>query len=384
MNDLLRDDSRQMRKVKVLFFIYQMGGGGAARTLLNILNHLDRTVFTPILVTLNFNGAYEGDLKSDVTLIKLATKRLRGSILPLARIIRRENIDIVFSTIPNVNTIAILSRWLSFTNAKNIIREADNLGGEFLTNLKLRCFGLIYKRSNQIISLSEGVKENLVKRYGIKPKDIRVIYNPVDLKNIEAKIKQGLIAPEHETLFDTTDKVIITAGRLVEQKDHHTLLRAFAIVRNRIKSRLIILGEGPLKEELSQQAVDLNIEDDVHFIGFQNNPYAYFKRADLFVLSSKHEGFSHVIVEALATGTPVVATDCPSGPAEVLHYGEYGRLCEVGNPEEMADQIFKVLTHHPDGQATEVIANGYRRALDFDVNKIVKQYEQMFIETLNQ
>ena len=360
-----------------------MGGGGAARTLLNIINHLDRTTFTPILVTLNFQGAYEAQLKPDVTFIKLNTKRLRGSIFRLAHIIRREKIDIVFSTIPNVNTIAILAKWISFTRAKNIIREADNLGGSFLTNLKLRCFGFIYKLSDQIISLSEGVKDNLVNRYGIKPKDIKVIYNPIDLQAIEEKIEHGEIAPEYKELFSTTAKVIITAGRLVDQKGHRTLLRAFAQVKNRINSRLIILGEGPLLDVLSRQAADLGIQDSVHFIGFQDNPYIYFKQADLFVLSSKHEGFSHVIAEALATGTPVVSTDCQSGPAEVLNDGEYGLLCEVGNADDMAEKILEVLTLE-NGRVTEITNNGYYRSRDFDAKQIVQKYEETFMETLRQ
>lgn len=118
------------------FFIYQMGAGGAARTLLNIINNLDRTKFNPILVTLDFNGDYEKDLKSDVPLIKLKTRRLRKSIFSLAKFIRQEKADIAFSTIPNYNTIAALANFFSFTKAKNIVREADNLGGSFSINTK--------------------------------------------------------------------------------------------------------------------------------------------------------------------------------------------------------------------------------------------------------
>lgn len=152
-----------MEKKKVLFFIYQMGAGGAARTLLNIINNIDRLKFEPILVTLDFNGNYEDKVKSDITFIKLNTKRLRKAIIPLAKVIREEKVDLVFSTIPNYNTIAILANFLSFTRAKNIVREADNLGGNTITNLKLIGYGWLYKLSSQVIALSEGVKENLPK-----------------------------------------------------------------------------------------------------------------------------------------------------------------------------------------------------------------------------
>lgn len=370
-----------MKKVKVLFFIYEMGGGGAARTLLNIMNNLDRDRFIPMLATLNFNGAYEEELKPDVHFIKLESKRLRGAVWPLARLIRKHRVDIVFSTIPNVNTIAIAARWLSFTRAKNLIREADNLGGRLSTNVKLWCFGRVYTRAHQIVSLSEGVKANLVKRYRLKPEAIRVIYNPVDLENIREKLRHGTIADKHKPLFAGADKVIMTAGRLVEQKDHQTLLNAFAKVHAHIPSRLIILGEGHLHGALVQQARHLQIGDRVHFLGFQRNPYVYFQRADLFVLSSKHEGFSHVIAEALATGTPVVATDCRSGPAEVLADGEYGLLCEVGNAEDMAEKMLEALTRD-DEQAAILRERGRRRAEDFAAPSIVRQYEAALLATL--
>jgi len=371
-----------MKKIRILFFIYQMGAGGAARTLLNIINNLDRSIFSPVLVTLNYNGSYEKEVKEDVIFIKLDTTRLSRSIFKLARIIRKEKIDIVFSTIPRVNTIAILATRFSFSKAKSVIREADNLGGKLSVNIQLLLFGLVYKLSNQIISLSEGVKENLIKRYKINPSEIEVIYNPVDLQSIEEKIKNGKIEEKDRVLYETEDKIIVTAGRLVPQKDQKTLLDAFANVNKVTKSHLIILGEGYLKDQLEQQAKDLHIHDRVHFVGFQRNPYIYFKQADLFVLSSIHEGFSHVIAEALATGVPVVSTNCKSGPAEVLDNGEYGELCGVGNVEEMTQKILYVFGLNQE-QLHQLIQKGLNRAEHFNAQKIVRNYETVFLRTLN-
>ncbi|WP_096156571.1 glycosyltransferase [Bacillus sp. FJAT-45066] len=370
-----------MKKVKVLFFIYQMGGGGAARTLLNIINNLDRSKFSPMLVTLNFNGSYEKELKDDVVFMKLDTTRLSRSIFKLAKIIREQDIDLVFSTIPRVNTIAILATKLSRTKAKCVVREADNLGGTFKADMQLLGFGLAYKLADQVVSLSEGVKENLVKKYKVKANDIEVIYNPVDISNINQQLENNDMPLEHKQIYNTNDKVIVTAGRLVEQKDQKTLLNAFAKVNDKIKSKLIILGEGPLKGQLVNQAMKLNIEQRVHFIGFQKNPYIYFQQADLFVLSSKHEGFSHVVAEALATGVPVVSTDCKSGPKEVLSNGAYGQLCEVGNSDELADKMLMVLCLENES-VQEIISNGYKRANDFDARKISKEYEKVFLNTL--
>src|SRR5699024_5847350 len=148
-----------VKKKRVLFFIYQMGGGGAARTFLNIINNLDRGKFTPLLVTLNYNGDYEHGIASDVKFIKLKTKRLRAAIIPLAKVIREEKVDLVFSTIPNYNTIAILGNLFSFTKAKNIVREAAFLGGSPKENMKLRFCGLLYMFASQVVALSHGVKE---------------------------------------------------------------------------------------------------------------------------------------------------------------------------------------------------------------------------------
>ncbi|GAB3058551.1 glycosyltransferase [Virgibacillus ainsalahensis] len=372
-----------MEKKRILFFIYQMGAGGAARTLLNILNNLDRTKFTPILVTLNYNGNYEEYLNTDVTFIKLDTKRLRSAIFPLAKVIRKEKADIVFSTIPNYNTIAILGNLLSFTPAKNVVREAAYLGGSKKEDLKLRLFGLLYKRASKVVALSKGVKENIVNRYKVKPDKIKVIYNPVDVEGIQRLMENETIAQEHKAIFETDEKVVITAGRLVSDKDHETLINAFAKVKQKRNTQLVILGEGELEADLKRQAKELNIEDNVHFLGFQRNPYVYFKHADLFVLSSKREGFGHVLAEALATGTPVISTRARPGAEEVLGAGEFGEMCETGNAAELAEKMDHMLDMSEEEQ-DKVIAKGISRANEFHVNTIVKQYEEMFIQTFDQ
>ncbi len=377
----VRENLRLTEKKKVLFFIYQMGAGGAARTLLNIINNIDRLKFEPILVTLDFNGNYEDKVKSDITFIKLNTKRLRKAIIPLAKVIREEKVDLVFSTIPNYNTIAILANFFSFTRAKNIVREADNLGGNTITNLKLIGYGWLYKLSSQVIALSEGVKENLVKRYKIKPEHVKVIYNPIDLENIRQSIENGSVKKEHFSLFKDDRKTIITAGRLVKQKDQKTLIKAFEKVNQTVNADLVILGEGELDNELKKLAKDLSIHDRVHFIGFQHNPYIFFEKADLFVLTSIHEGFGHVIAEALATGTPVISTNCQSGPKEVLDDGKYGLLTEVGNVEELAGKMLKILSMNEE-ELLQIQEKGYERAADFDARNIVKQYEDTFMEVI--
>src|SRR5699024_8641789 len=223
----------------------------------------------------------------------------------------------------------------------------------------------------------------LVQRYKVHPNKIQVIYNPVDLDHIREHVAKGQIATEHQPIFSGDTKVIVTAGRLVQDKDQQTLIQAVAKVQKRLPVDLVILGEGELEATLKQQAKDLEIENHVHFIGFQSNPYIYFEQADVFVLSSLREGFGHVLVEALATGTPVVSTNCKPGAEEVLNGGEFGKLCEVGNATDMAAAIIDVLTRNQE-ETEEIIQKGKQRAEQFAAKRIVKQYESVFQQTIDE
>lgn len=363
-----------MTKIRVLFFIYQMGAGGAARTLLNIINNLDRERFEPVLVTLNYNGSYEHQVKDDVTFRKVNTTRLSHSVKELAGLIKEEQADLVFSTIPRVNTIATLAAKMA--RVPNIVREADNLGGTFKENLQLKGFGLVYKAATQIVSLSEGVKENLVTRYHLKPDAIKVIYNPVDIQHIDEK-KAVPLSSSEKRFFAQEALNVITAGRLVPQKDQHTLFKALALINREMPVNLIILGEGPLYNELRSFAEELNIQDKISFPGFQDNPYHWIANVDAFVLTSKHEGFSHVLAEALACGTRIVSTDCKSGPSEVLDNGKFGELVPVGDAESLAEALKSVLTESPEKRAVQT-KNGRERAMFFRADKIVREYEKLF------
>jgi len=369
-----------VKKKKIMCFIYRLSYGGAARTMMNIVNHLDRDKFEPILVTLDYTFDYEQHVHDDVRFIKLDTKRLRSAIMPLAKLIRKEQPDIVFSTIPNYNTIAILATLLSRTKTNIIVREAAYLGGSFKENFKLRCYGLLYRFANKVIALSNGVKENLISRYHVKRDLIEVIYNPVDIQYIEASMKEPLAEP-YEAIYTSSEKVIVTAGRLVKEKDHATLLRAFKQVTEQIPSHLVILGEGELESSLKALAKQLKIEPNVHFVGFQPNPYAFFHRADVFVLTSITEGFGHVLVEALTVETPVVSTRCAPGGEEVLENGTYGKLCNVGDDKAIATSLIEVL-QYDDEQRQAMMTKGKERAATFSVEEIVNQYERTFLETL--
>lgn len=363
-----------MERKKIMFFIYRMGGGGAARTLLNIINHLDRDKFEPILVTLDFTYTYERYVQDDVKFIKLPVKRLRQAIIPLAQLLRKEKPDLLFSTVPNYNTIAILAKLLSRTKTKLVVREAAYLGGTLKENLLLKGYGLLYRFADRVVALSEGVKANLIKRYHVKESKIKVIYNPVDLSHIEKESEREI---ERKEPFKQDKKIIVSAGRLVAEKDHATLLRAFARLKKMHQAHLVLLGEGELEQSLRQLATQLQIDEYVSFFGFQQNPYAYMKRADVFALTSLSEGFGHVLVEALAVGVPIVSTRCNPGAEEILGEEKYGMLVEVGDDVALAKKLSKALTL-TEAEREEIITKGKKRANQFSATKIVTHYERMF------
>lgn len=368
----------QLERKKIMFFIYRMGGGGAARTILNIINHLDRTKFEPVLVTLNFTYSYEQYVRDDVQFIKLPVKRLRQAIVPLAKLLRKEQPDLLFSTVPNYNTIAILANLISRTKTKLIVREAAYLGGTMTENIKLKGYGTLYRFADRVIALSEGVKQNLIRRYHVRERDIDVIYNPVDVTHIN---NEGNRTIEETNLFNGKNKVIITAGRLVKEKDHATLLRAFANLNVEEEVQLVILGEGELDESLQELAVQLGIRERVSFLGFKQNPYAYIKRADVFTLTSTTEGFGHVLVEALALGVPVVSTRCNPGAEEILGDATYGMLADVGDVEKMTANLERALMLTI-GEKETIVIKGKQRAAEFAAERIVEQYEQTFLQTV--
>lgn len=369
-----------MHKKKIMFFIYRLGGGGASRTFLNIINHIDRERFTPILVTLDFTYNYEQYVKDDVIFIKLPTKRLRKAIKPLAKLIQELRPDLLMSTIPVYNTVLILANMLSRTRTRIVVREAAYLGGTWKENMKLKLFGKLYNRTNQVIALSEGVKTNLIKRYKVKDSKIKVIYNPVDIEHIVAESEQAV---ETQSLLASNHQKIITAGRLVKEKDQETLIKAFAKIATETNSELYILGEGELEADLKQLTDKLQVAEKVHFLGFQENPYAYFKKADVFALTSLTEGFGHVFVEALALGLPIVTTKCEPGASEVLQNGKYGYLANVGDVAGVAEQLRQALLLEEDSRE-QVINRGKERAADFHVKKIVSEYEKMFLAVIGE
>jgi glycosyltransferase involved in cell wall biosynthesis len=271
-------------------------------------------------------------------------------VLSLYRYLKRSRPLSVMSFLNQSNLVLLLTAPLVpgptrfIVNVRNHITTSAKQGKSRWMRSVPRLMKRFFPRADLILAPSQGVAEDVRNITGIAPDKFRVVYNPVYRPEITELSREAL---SHPWLADTDIPVIIAAGKLKPQKDFETLLRAFALVRSRREARLMILGRGPRQQALLELAEQLGVKDDFQLPGHVKNPYAYFGRAAVFVLSSAWEGLPNVLIEAMACGCPVVSTDCPSGPFEILDEGRVGKLVPVGNSEQMALAIAQTIDSPP-------------------------------------
>jgi glycosyltransferase involved in cell wall biosynthesis len=331
----------------VTIFLRCLFGGGTERVMVNLANSFTQYDLKVDLVLAHASGPYLSQVSPKVRVIDLECPNLAASPLKLVRYLQQENPLTLLSALHYPSEIAIFAKHMARVSTRVIIAEQNTLSVEAknlpqqtarLTPLKARLF---YPWADEIVAVSSGVADDLAKIIKVPRKQIRVIYNPVIPPDIWQKSQEPIT---HLWFNPGEPPVILGVGRLTEQKDFPTLIRAFAQVRKVRPSRLMILGVGSERSNLDALIRELGLENDAVILGFQENPYAYMARCAVFALSSAWEGFGNVIVEALAVGTPVVACDCPSGPAEILADGKYGALVPVGDSSAIANSILKVLS----------------------------------------
>jgi glycosyltransferase involved in cell wall biosynthesis len=232
----------------------------------------------------------------------------------------------------------------------------------------------MYREADKVIALSEGVRKHMVKTYRLKESKVIRIYNPVDIENIK-KLSMEICNIKYTKKFK-----LIACGRLAKQKNYSMLVNALSMLKQKDCSdfELFIMGTGPDEAEIIKLIENKGLKENIKLIGFQTNPYAYMKQADLFVLSSLWEGFGHVVVEAMACGTPVLSTDCPYGPREILENGKYGWLV----PNNCSDQLAGMLEYlmFEPNEINLMSTKVCERAKSFNFTNIVQQYEIIFIK----
>jgi glycosyltransferase involved in cell wall biosynthesis len=362
---------------KVAFFLPDLRTGGAERVIVTLCRELtDRGVAVDVVL-----GRPQGALLKEVpdTARVIALPRLFGipgeigfaidALVGLVRYLNSERPDCLSSSLTGANLVAVLARQLSRHRTRLVLREA-NTAMNFRNRFRRWAARMLYRAADQIVAVSKGVAADVAAELGIEPQKIRVIYNPVDIERIRDLAKS---TPPHPWFQPGSVPVILGVGRLVPQKDFTTLLRAFSLVRDRIDARLVILGEGPERKALEDAAAKLGLCDHIALPGEVSNPFAYLRRASLFVLSSRWEGMPNVLLQALAVGTPVVATDCHSGPREILDGGHLGPLVPVGDDRALAEAVLATLSLDPE-DLRERVVRLRERARDFSAATIATQY----------
>jgi glycosyltransferase involved in cell wall biosynthesis len=370
-------------RTKIAFVIGSLGVGGAERVFLTLLRHLDRKLFEPHLILLHADGELVPEIPGDVVVHTLDAARRPWTpsalIVLMARFIRMVR-GIHPQTIlacGGMNIASILARPFLPRGTRVVIRESSVLSARLRNDTRHPRFWAwlyrhVYRRADAVVCQSETMAGEIVESLGVPRARVFRIYNPLDLERLEK-------LSEHDgTPYESAGPKLLAAGRLSREKGFDLLLAAMPRVVQRLPgARLAILGEGPLKDELIEQARALGLADVVSFHGFQQNLWPYLRHADLLVVPSRREAFANVLLEALALGTPVVAADCPGAIREL--YGDYSavRLVPPENPVALAEAVVE---HLKAARAAPPCARMDDDALaKFAVGKIVDQYSAVLV-----
>lgn len=332
-----------MKPLRLLVVRPTLATGGADRVTLTLLRHFDRQLFEPTLALMRAEGALLAEVPPDVEVVDLGAANLWVAAKPLRQLIAQRRPDVLFSTSSGTNITAARARGkrggprLVLSERSGLVRDRPPLKQWALTTAKRR----LYPRADCITAVSRGVAGDLESRLGLDPERIVVVHNPVVTPELERRAAQSVSEP----WFDEETPVLIAAGRLESVKGFDLLIEAVRQVREHHDCRLILLGEGPLRDALQRQIESAGLAPHVKMPGFVDNPYAYMSRSQMFVLSSHFEGLPAVLIQAMACGIPVVTTDCPFGPAEVVTDGQDGLMVPTGDTAALAQGIGELLAN---------------------------------------
>jgi len=365
-----------MRRKLITIFLPSLMGGGAERMMLNLTLGLAGAGLDVDLVLARATGDYLDEVPDGVKLIDLGARRTITALPGLARYLKQRHPAALLSALDHANLVALAAKAISgtptpvFVSVRNTLSMSTRRSGRLRDRLVLYLTRHFYVRARAVIAVSRGVAADLASLTGLPQDRIKVIYNPVVTPELRALAAEELA---HPWFAPGAPPVILAAGRLTEQKGFVTLISAFLQVRTKRSVRLLILGEGPERRHLESEIRRLGLGNEVRLEGFVKNPFAYMCQAALFVLSSLWEGLPGVLIQAMACGAPVVSTDCPSGPREILEDGRLGPLVPTGDATALADAIVATLDNPP-GQDDLL-----ERAGDFALDEVTRQYLEVLL-----
>ncbi|WP_439479039.1 glycosyltransferase [Chryseobacterium aquaticum] len=357
------------KKISVIFILPDLETGGAERIVTTIANHLSRDKFEPKILLLRKEGGYLKLLKDDVEIIDIKTERIRHSLKPILKEIYRRKPDIVFSGFGEVN--AYMSLFIKlFPQVKFIARET-NVVSQHVTKKEIKFFYSFYNNYHQIIAQSDDMMNDLINNFKVSRSKIIKINNPVDFDFINEK----LLNSNKPESFKYNYKNVVAIGNLSARKGFDNLLKVFSRLKNE-NIILHILGDGKDREILHQMKDFLGLKNIV-FHGRQENPYQFLKYADLFILSSRYEGFPNVLLEAGACGTYSLANNCPGGINEIIQNDINGEIGNIDNHEDFAQKIRLILQQNYD---KEWIINSIKSRFSKEI--ILDNYEKVLLDLM--
>lgn len=353
-----------MNITSIIFILPDLEMGGAERVICTIANHLPRDKFSPKLLLLRKEGAYLDYLKNDVEVIDLKINRIRHSIFPILAEIHKRKPDIIFCGFGEVN--AYLSLFIPlFPKTKFIARET-NVVSKHVTRREIRFFYRYYNNFHKIICQSDDMLKDLSENFKVKAEKLIKINNPVDFNFIQEKLKNA----EKPACFSAESKNVVAIGNLSARKGFDNLLKVFTYLKNE-NIKLHILGAGRDAEHLQKIKNEWGLTK-VLFHGKQENPFKFLNFADLFVLSSRYEGFPNVLLEAGACGTYSLANNCKGGISEIIETGINGEICNIENHQQFAENLMGILSSKHDG---ERVKNSIKSRFSKEI--ILKQYQEI-------
>lgn len=355
-------------KTKVALILPSLRGGGAERVTVTLANALVEQGFDVDLILLVKEGPYLSNVDARITVIELGARNARHAVFRFARYLRKHRPSSLLATPRHIGIMAWLAIKLSNSDARLVIREANSLrtDADQKPHLKKLIYWWLYKRAcraaDEVVAVSEHVADQVRKEIG-RDKAVTTIYNPVNLRKIDENADVFPSLP-----WDSDQRYVISVGRMVPQKNFAALIEAFARISRDQDLKLVILGEGDERENLQRLTREKGVENDTYMPGFVSNPHSYVKHAAVFVLPSIWEGLPNALLEAMACGTKVIATDCPGGNAEILEHGKWGLLVPSNDSNALAEAICASLKS-PDAK------NPRERANAFNAPEIVEKYK---------
>lgn len=380
--------------LKILFIHPTFTFGGAERTAFNLLRGLNKDKFIVTLVTSRGIAAqfsrlslgkiiFIEDLGIDVWFREVTLFNLRkflSDVRVISKLLKNESPDIAFGMMYYASALLSMAKKFFRLKTKVISSPRGPLNAYINTFYRDKKIDRLFwkmnfyfscRYSDGLVVASQGTRRDCIETYKAKPEKVVVIHNGIEIEHVRKRSLEPF-----ELSIPQGYSVISTAGRLAYEKKLPLLLEVISILRNTEKVKLMIIGDGPDRPELEILADSLGIKDDVFFLGFQENPYKFIKRSDLFIHTCLLEGFGNVIVEAMACGVPVIATDCPYGPGEIIRNSENGILVPMDDAGALVQKILLLL--HDEKLREKLSDNAYYRSLEFSVEKMVSAYENFF------